>query len=299
VRFGVEIVTLGELANPEVVLEMARAAEEAGWDGLFVWDHLAFVWDVPSADPWVTLAAAAAVTSRIRLGTWVTPLPRHRPQVLALTLASLDRLSGGRVTFGVGLGGIPEEFAAFGEPVSLRTRAAIVDEGLKLLTALWSGSRVDHHGGHFTADGVTLRPLPVQRPRIPIWVGGDSDAALRRAARWDGWAATAAAEDGTMRRTPEDIARAVTTIRSNRPQGEPFDVAVDGYSDAEDGELVLAYERAGATWWLESLHLRRGRVSDLLRRIAEGPARPHHNPTPPAIGMPLAHGEPDGEASGS
>jgi len=271
-RFGVEIVTLGELAKPEVVLEMAHATEEAGWDGLFVWDHLAFVWDVPSLDPWVTLAAVAAVTSRIRLGTWVTPLPRHRPQMLALTLASLDRLSSGRVTLGVGLGGVPQEFAAFGEPASLRTRAAIVDEGLELLTALLSGSRVDHQGHHFTADGVTLRPLPVQRPRIPVWVGGESDAALRRAARWDGWAAVAAAEDGTMRRTPEDIARAVTTIRSHRPPGEPFDVAVDGYSAVTDGELVLAYERAGATWWLESLHLQRGRVGDLLRRIAEGPA---------------------------
>ncbi|MBO0683582.1 MAG: TIGR03619 family F420-dependent LLM class oxidoreductase [Candidatus Dormibacteraeota bacterium] len=251
---------------------MARAAEVAGWDGLFVWDHLAYVWDVPSADPWVTLAAAAVATSRIRLGTWVTPLPRHRPQVLALTLASLDRLSGGRVTFGVGLGGVPAEFGAFGEPEGLRTRAAMVDEGLELLSELWSGARVDHHGDHFTAAGVTLRPLPIQRPRIPIWIGGESDAAVSRAARWDGWAAVGAAEDGTMRMTPEDVARRVTRIRSIRSQGEPFDVAVDGYSSVTDGELVLAYERAGATWWLESLNLRRGSVSELHNRIAEGPA---------------------------
>lgn len=273
-RFGVEIVTLGYLANPEVVVDMARTAEAAGWDGLFVWDHLAYVWDVPSADPWVTLSAAAVVTSRIRLGTWVTPLPRHRPQVLALTLASLDRLSGGRVTFGVGLGGIAAEFAAFGELAGLRTRAAIVDEGLELLNGLWSGGRVDHHGAHFTAEGVTFRPLPVQRPRIPIWIGGESDAAISRAARWDGWAAVGAAEDGTMRMTPEDVAGRVAAILLNRPPGKPFDVAVDGYSAVTDGELCLAYERAGATWWLESLSLRRGSVRELLRRIAEGPAHP-------------------------
>jgi probable F420-dependent oxidoreductase len=274
VQFGIEIVTLGELSDPAVVVDLARAAEAAGWDGVFVWDHLAYVWGVPAADPWVALSAAAAVTSRIRLGTWVTPLPRHRPHVLAQTLASLDLLSGGRTIFGAGLGGVAPEYAAFGEPADRKHHAAVVDEGLELLNALWSGERVDHHGRHFTAEGVTLRPLPVQRPRIPIWIGGDSPPALRRAARWDGWAAVGADEHDRMVKSPEDVAAGLAAIGAHRRSEAPFELALDGCSTADDRDLVRAYRDAGVTWWLERVGTRRGPLPELLARVAAGPARP-------------------------
>ena len=179
-HFGIEIIPLGEYADPKKALELAVAAEDAGWDGVFLWDHLGFVWGAPSADPWVALAAIAARTSRLRLGTMVTPVPRRRPQVLANTLATLDQLSGGRVIFGAGLGGVDMEFSAFGEETDPHVRAEKLDEALELLDRLLSGEPVTHIGRHYQADDITLAPLPVQ-PRIPFWIGGESLPSLRRA----------------------------------------------------------------------------------------------------------------------
>src|SRR5262245_14574436 len=141
VRYGIEIVNLGEYADPRPLIQIARAAEDAGWEALFVWDHLAFVWGVPSGDPWVALAGVAAVTRKLMLGTGVTPLPRHRPHVLAQTLTTLDRLSDGRVVLGAGLGGVSGEYTAFGESGDHKLHAAMLDEGLDVLDRLWSGER--------------------------------------------------------------------------------------------------------------------------------------------------------------
>ncbi len=270
-RYGIEVVNLGEFADPRVVVRLAQTAEAAGWEGLFVWDHLGFVWGAPSGDPWVILAAVAASTTHLRLGTAVTPLPRRRPQIVAQTLATLDILCEGRVVFGVGLGGVPAEYTAFGEPGEAKVRAAMLDEGLDVLNRLWSGEKVIHHGQHYTVEGVTLAPLPVQRPRIPIWIGGDSPPALRRAARWDGWIIGAVSPDGKMTRTPEQIAGQVAAIRQHRNGAAPFDVALDGYSGPGDRALAREYEAAGATWWLESVHGMRGSVEEMLARLAAGP----------------------------
>jgi len=174
-NYGIEVVNLGKYADPHLVVTLAQAAERAGWEGVFVWDHLGFVWNTPSSDPWITLAAIAAVTTSIKIGTGVSPLPRYRPHVLAQMLTTLDILSKGRVIFGVGLGGVPTEYSAFGEANDAKIHAAMVDEGLDILNRLWSGEeKVTHKGEHYIVDGVTLTPLPVQIPRIPIWVGGES-----------------------------------------------------------------------------------------------------------------------------
>src|ERR671937_1167451 len=149
-HYGICLANLGSYADPRVTVELAVAAERHEWEGLFMWDHLAFVWGPPAADPWVTLAAVAAQTERIRIGTAVTPVARRRPHVLAHQVATLDVLSGGRVTFGAGLGGVPSEFAKFGEPSDPKVRAAMLDEGLELLRRLWSGDEVVHHGEHYT-----------------------------------------------------------------------------------------------------------------------------------------------------
>jgi alkanesulfonate monooxygenase SsuD/methylene tetrahydromethanopterin reductase-like flavin-dependent oxidoreductase (luciferase family) len=267
VQFGLIVANVGSWADGRLVARLAATAESAGWDGLLVWDHLGYVWDGPSGDAWILLAAAASATERLRLGTAVTPVARRRPQVLAQTVATLDLLSGGgRLVFGAGLGGSEREFGAFGEDADDHGRAERLDEGLAVLQRLWRGEHVTHHGRHFTVDGVTLAPAPV---RCPIWIGGNSAAARRRAARFDGWIPdTADAEQMTM--SPEALAAAVESIRRARPRDAAFDVAVLGYADP-GGERVAAYRRAGATWWLESLHDRRGPPEELLRLVEAGP----------------------------
>ena len=272
-RYGVVTANIRDYADPRVAVRLARAAEEAGWEGFFVWDHLGFVWDAPSADPWVILSAAAASTERIKLGTDVSPLARHRPHLVANALATLDVLSGGRAIFGAGLGGVPREFTAFGDPGDARERAAMLDEGLEVLDRLMSGERLTHHGDHYTVEGVTLAPLPVQKPRVPVWIGGEARPALRRASRWDGWLASATPLDGSieMSKTPEQMAALVEEIHRNRTSGAPFDVAMDGYTEPGEDALPQAYAEAGATWWLESIHGRRGTADEMLERVEAGP----------------------------
>jgi probable F420-dependent oxidoreductase len=262
VRYGISLANIGTYADPRSAVDVARAAEESGWDGLFLWDHLAFVWGPPAADPWVTLAAVAASTSRIRIGTAVTPVARRRPHVLAHQVATLDVLSGGRVVFGAGLGGSSSEFSKFGDESDTRVRATMLDEGLDVLRALWTGEEVTHEGVHYTVRGVTLAPPPVQR-RLPIWIGGNRPASLRRAAHWDGWCADTADPTG-MTVSPADLARAIATIGRR----DDFDVAVLGYRDRAAPQ---AYAAAGATWWLESVHDRRGTLDEMLALVRAGP----------------------------
>jgi alkanesulfonate monooxygenase SsuD/methylene tetrahydromethanopterin reductase-like flavin-dependent oxidoreductase (luciferase family) len=262
-RYGICLANIGTYSDPNVGVRLAEAAEASGWDGVFSWDHLAFVWGPPAADPWITLAAIASATSHVRIGTAVTPVARRRPQVLANQIATLDVLSGGRVIFGAGLGGSESEFGKFGEPTDAKVRAEMLDEGLGLLQRLWTGEEVTHRGEHYTVDGVTLKPTPVQE-RLPVWIGGNRSASLRRAARWDGWLADSADPTG-MTLTPDDIARSIEQIG----RGDGFDVAVLGQSDRGD---PAAYERAGATWWLENLHDMRGTLDEVQRLIEAGPA---------------------------
>jgi len=262
VRYGICLANLGTYADPRLAVRVAQEAEQCGWDGVFIWDHLAFVWGRPAADPWTTLAAIAASTERVRLGTAVTPVARRRVQVLAHQVATLDVLSGGRVVFGAGLGGSASEFGKFGEPTDPKVRAAMLDEGLDLLRRFWSGEQVTHEGEHYTVDGVTLSPTPVQAT-LPIWIGGNRPMSLQRASRWDGWIADSSDPTG-MTLAPDDVRRSVEIIG----RGDGYEVAVLGEPDRGDPN---AYEQAGATWWLESLHDDRGSLDDVLRLVSAGP----------------------------
>jgi alkanesulfonate monooxygenase SsuD/methylene tetrahydromethanopterin reductase-like flavin-dependent oxidoreductase (luciferase family) len=261
-RHGICLANIGTYADPRVSIRVAQAAEASGWDGVFIWDHLAFVWGRPAADPWTVLAAVASATERVRLGTAVTPVARRRPHVLAHQVATLDNLSGGRVTFAAGLGGSPSEFGKFGEPTDAKVRAAMLDEGLDLLQRFWAGQEVTHRGEHYTVEGVTLAPSPVQE-RVPIWIGGNRPASLRRAARFDGWLADSADPSGMTLR-PDDVARSIETI--GRTEG--YDVAVLGERERGDPR---AYAQAGATWWLENLHEARGSFEEMLALVSAGP----------------------------
>jgi alkanesulfonate monooxygenase SsuD/methylene tetrahydromethanopterin reductase-like flavin-dependent oxidoreductase (luciferase family) len=267
-RRGIFLANVGTYSDPRTVVELAELAEGAGWEGLFVWDHLGFVWGPPAADPWITLAAVAARTEKLVIGTDITPLPRRRPHVLAHQVATLDVLGGGRVVFGAGIGGIPEEFARFGEEDEARVRAEMLDEGLDVVSRLWSGDEVVHRGRHYTVDRIRLAPSP-PRGSIPIWIGGNSRAALRRAARWDGWAADTA-DTERMVMSPEQLAEKLVEIHGFRESDAHFDVAVFGYSESGD-QLQGAYELAGATWWLEYFHDQRGPLDATRARIEAGP----------------------------
>ncbi len=266
VRYGIGLANIGTYSDPRAAVRLARSAEASGWDGVFLWDHLAFVWGPPAADPWITLAAIAGGTERIRLGPAVTPVARRRPHLLAQAVATLDVLSGGRVVFGAGLGGSPSEFGKFGEPEDPRTRAEMLDEGLELLRALWRGDEVRHHGRHYVVDGVTLAPVPLQRD-VPVWIGGNRRPSLRRAARWDGWVADSADPTG-MTLSPEDVRARIAFIRDARTTSGAFDVAVLG---SQGPAVPAAYEDAGATWWLESVHDLRGPFDDMLALVERGP----------------------------
>jgi alkanesulfonate monooxygenase SsuD/methylene tetrahydromethanopterin reductase-like flavin-dependent oxidoreductase (luciferase family) len=267
-HYGIEVVPFGDFSNPRAVVRLAQAAEAAGWEGLWIWDHMLMPYG--TGDPWITLAAVAASTERIKLLTGISPLPRYRPHLLARMLTGLDILSGGRVLFGTGLG-IPPDFVPFGEPADDKTRAEMLDEGLEMLTGLWSGEEFSHHGRHYTAEAVRLVPAPLQKPRIPVWIGGASRAALRRAARWDGWIMGTVDEQGKVTNPPEAIARDVRILLEQRKSKDSFDVAVDGVTRAGERGLAPEYEAAGATWWYEAIHLSRGTESELLQRIAAGP----------------------------
>ncbi len=236
----------GELSDPRVVADLAAEAEGAGWDGVFVWDHMAYrdpVVDV--ADAWVVLAAIACATERVRLGPMVTPLPRRRPHKLARETVSIDLLSRGRLVMGIGLGGDPgRELSALGEEIDPVTRGRMLDESLDVLLRLWSGEVVEHRGERYVVDGMRFGPVPVQRPRPPIWVAGryPNQRPLRRAARFEGLFPVQVSE-------PEQLAEMVVQVAQHRAEAGltgPYEVAIDTPAGDDPGR----WEEAGATWWL-------------------------------------------------
>jgi alkanesulfonate monooxygenase SsuD/methylene tetrahydromethanopterin reductase-like flavin-dependent oxidoreductase (luciferase family) len=234
-----------ELADPTAAARLAAEAEEAGWHGFFVWDNLS--WRAPVrevADPWITLAAAATATERLRLGPMVTPLARRRPAKVARETVTLDRLSGGRLTFGVGLGSdrFAAELSGTGEQLDDRVRGQMLDEALQILAAAWSGQPVHHRGASYTVDGLRFLPRPVQQPAVPVWVAGFPGNArpLRRAAQYDGFFPVNLEH-------PDQLSEITAAIAdSRRHTASPFDIAIA----LPPGGDPAPYARAGATWWL-------------------------------------------------
>lgn len=285
-RCAINIPNFGDFADPKVVADLARRAEEAGWDGLLVWDHIVYERRVRReiADPWILLTAAALATRRIRLGTAVTPVARRRPQKLAREVTTLDRLSRGRMTLGVGLGGpIEDEYGTFGEPTDPRELAARLDEGLEALSLIWSGKPVSYHGEHVTIEEMVFQPTPVQRPRVPIWVGGiwPNKAPMRRAARWDGAIPVFSGVQPGEPPPVDDVRELLSFVEDCRAgsAAQPFDLVVGGMTSTEQGrasDVVGPLAEAGVTWWQERMPLddRLERIDPMLRRVEHGPPRP-------------------------
>lgn len=274
-RYALILADGGPYADPRTMAELAAAAEDSGWDGVFLEDYVCYQGDAgtPTYDSWVTLAAMATATRRVRLGTKVTPLPRRRPWKVAMEAVTLDHLSGGRAILGVGAGDVREaSFAATGETSEQRIAARMLDEGLDVLTRLLSGAPVTHAGEYYRLDGLRLAATSVQRPRLPIWLGGDwlVPGVRRRMLRCDG----CCLYKGTpgvgpaQRLTPDDV----RAMRAAHPAAG-FEISVGGEARWPDREQerdrLRALAEAGATWlseWLAPCPPEEAR-----RAVARGP----------------------------
>lgn len=266
IRSAFWVPVFDELADPRVVTRLAAEAEGAGWDGFFLWDHIAWAAPVQQVgDPWISLAAAATATETVRLGPMVTPVARRRPTKLARETAALDQLSGGRLTLGVGLGSdvYGAEFVSTGEEVDARVRAELLDETLDILTAAWSGTPVHHRGKHYMVDDLTFLPTPVQQPCVPIWVAGYAGRVnpMRRAARFDGYFPVGV-------HGPDQVAELHKTIRGLRADlSAPYDLVVPVAPGTDPAE----YAAAGATWLLTELEPEEMTLDHVRGVLREGP----------------------------
>ncbi|HEX6681618.1 MAG TPA: LLM class flavin-dependent oxidoreductase [Candidatus Limnocylindrales bacterium] len=286
-HFGLDLPCGGACADPRFLAELAALAESSGWDGVFLEDYIVYSKepDCPTADVWVALAAMAMATSRIRLGTAVTAASRRRPWKLAREVLTLDHLSGGRVTLGLGAGDPADDgFSRFNEEGDPRLRAERLDETLEILGGLFSGQRFSFTGKHFRVDEVRFLPAPVQDGGVPIWVGGGwpRRAPLRRASGQRGFMpyrfapdnpfvdADDALEPQDVRRIREELAE----LRGDRGL-DGFDVVIGGRRRRPDREEerahIAAIAEAGATWWCEWVPP--GEPDRMRRAVASGPLR--------------------------
>lgn len=261
--------------------DLAEEAEAAGWDALFISDALAIgTTEFPEFDffdPWIGLAVMATRTKRIRIGTMLTPLPRRRPWKLARETMSIDHLSNGRLILGAGLGAAEHDggFFKVGEEMDIRLRAQRLDEGLAILTGLWTGKPFSFSGKHYRVDAMTMLPAPVQSPRIPIWVPGvwQKPKSMARALRWDG--IIPQKYKSMSRMTAPEIKALKQFVDEHREATTPFDIIAGGETSGtgkkQDAKKVQNFAKAGATWWLESKWTFSS--DEIRKRIKQGPPR--------------------------
>jgi len=269
---GGDIHTIGDLAEE---------VEAAGWDGVFVADALAIEAKnfpaMPWYDPWIALAVIAQRTARVRIGTLITPVSRRRPWKLARETATLDHLSNGRLTLGVGLGAADDDggFYKVGEAMEIKVRAERLDEGLAIMDGLWSGKPFSFSGEHYRVQEMTMLPPPVQSPRIPVWVVGvwQKMKSMRRVLEWDGILPQKYRSMDRM--TPAELREMKRFIDEGRSRTTPFDIVVGGTTPGGNRKQAVKQVRplaeAGATWWLESSMTLS--MNGLHARIKKGPPR--------------------------
>lgn len=269
-RYGFTIPDMTD-ATASAIAELARDAEASGWDAIFFWDG---DWGY---SPWVTLAAMAAQTSRVRLGAILHPLAWRQPWLFARDTATLDQLSGGRLIVSIGLGAVDEQDFArgrtrFGAPVDRKERAELIDEGLEIVNGLWSGRPVTFHGRHYHMDEFQMRLTPLQTPRIPIWTVAlwGRPKSMERVLRCDGMLTDSSA-------APDDIQAIKAFVAERRALTSPFDIVMEADTRADTPEQARAKARgwadAGVTWWVETMWTPASTVADARARIRQGPPR--------------------------
>lgn len=288
-RFAAYVPNFGPYGDARVLADLAFEAEEAGWDGFFLWDQVSKTTLTPTVDamvdPWIALATIALRTRTIRLGMLVTPLPRRRPWMVARQAVSLDHLSNGRLIFGAGAGGGYFDFEALGEPTDAKTLAAMLEEGLEVVAGLWSGEPYHHDGSFYHIKEAQFLPRPVQSPCIPIWVASmwPARASARRAARWDGIVPIGRDLPLNAMLTPADMREIVLYVSSQPTYTTPFEIVHSGITEgrdaAHDRAIVAAYQQVGVTWWVEKILPERWGswtewpLEAMHERIRQGPPR--------------------------
>jgi alkanesulfonate monooxygenase SsuD/methylene tetrahydromethanopterin reductase-like flavin-dependent oxidoreductase (luciferase family) len=276
-QYAFDVANFGPYADPRTLADLAHRAEDAGWDGFFIWDHILMMGGGAVGDPTVQLAAIAMATSHIRFGPLITPLARRHPWKLAREAATLDHLSGGRLILGIGLGGDWfGELSSFGYPVDDVVRAEVLDEGLAILTGLLSGEQFSFAGKHYTVKPTQFLPKPVQS-RIPIWIAGTwpRPRPFRRAARYDGVVPMSSNIEKDL--SVEDVRAIAKFTKERRNNDTPFDIVhagdTAGKSKREAADLVAPFIEAGATWWNEAPLPWKTTLDEVRARIAAGPPK--------------------------
>jgi len=274
-QYAFDLPNFGPYADPRVLADLAHLAEEAGWDGFFIWDHIQVSWPDAVGDPTVQLAAIAMATKRIKFGPMVTPLPRRHPWKLAREAMTLDNLSGGRFILGIGLGGNWfNELSTFGYPADDVVRAEILDEGLAVVAGLMSGEPFSFAGKHYTVTLTQFSPKPIQS-RIPIWIAGTwpRPRPFRRAARYDG--VVPMSGDIEQDLSTDDVRAIAAFIKQHRTSDRTFDIMragiTAGKSKSEAADIVAPFIEAGATWWNEAPIPWKTSLEEVRTRILAGP----------------------------
>jgi alkanesulfonate monooxygenase SsuD/methylene tetrahydromethanopterin reductase-like flavin-dependent oxidoreductase (luciferase family) len=267
-----------------VLAELGCLAEEAGWDGVFVEDYIVHQSDgaVPTCDPWIALAAMAVGTKHVRLGTSVTPLSRRRPWKVAREAVALDQLSNGRFMLGVGSGDAGEAgFRRVNEVKEAKERAKMLDEALDIILGLWSGEPFSYQGQYFQVHEMTFLPAPVQKPRIPIIVGGGWPlwGPSLRAARYDGCCLYKQHKPGDFSDwTPEEVwalKRFMESHGNEEQRARPYEIMLGGRDRADDWEqdraLIRSLAEVGVTWWVE--YVPASELEEMRESVKRGPLR--------------------------
>lgn len=278
-KFGLSLPNRGPFGDIHLIMDLAIMAEEVGWDGFFIWDHIASG-VLPHIDPWITMAAIASKTEKMLLGIHVTPLSRRRPWKVAREIVSLDHLSGGRMVLGVGLGDFRrKEFEAFGEIADPPTKAEMLDEGIEIITGLQSGEPFEYSGEHYSIGQTVFKPCPIQKPHVPVWVAGQwpNKPPFRRAARWEGVVPIAKGRKKEHFLSPTEVREMMAYIWKYRSVDTPLDVCLcgitEGRSLSNDKAIVESYKDVGVSWWIDFIYTGRGSVKDNEKRIRSGPPK--------------------------
>lgn len=253
------------VADPHRLVALAQSAERAGWDGVFLWDHLLYDGGVSEIlDPYIALAAIASATTTIQLGAMVTPLVRRRPQIVARQAVALDLLARGRLILGFGIGDDGElgELSKFGEISEVKERGRMLSEALEVLTGLLSGERVQHEGEHYRVDGVTFRPTAAREGGIPIWLAArwPNPVPIRRAAHFAGVFVIQMTD-------PDDVVRLRERLLDEGADLEHFDVVVSGFI----GDDPSPWARVGADWFMSWIGPYGMDFDEVHAMIVEGP----------------------------
>lgn len=279
-KFGVTLPITGVDGDVRQIAECAALAEQCGWDAVWVEDYILSFGGAkePVFDPWLAMTAAALATKKIRIAITVTPLARRRPWKVAREAVTLDHLSNGRLILGVGVGMSEDaSFANFSEAKDTKQRSEMLDEALEILAGLWSGKPFHFDGKHYKFAESTFLPAPVQKPRIPIWIGGGwpRKQFTARAMRWDGACPFKVDAKGNMAMlNADDVREMKATLEAGRKNSAPLDIVVGGgtgnLSKAAIAAQIKPMADAGATWWSE---MTSNKGTPLRKRIQQGPPR--------------------------